>query len=118
MNTLYRDSVELYGAAVRGAKQGIDQIRSSPEVRPSPVRHPTLLLATGIGLGTIATCIERRRASLSIPRRVVQAASLVMAGLALWSSRKMIASTLGPASHAVGQARDRHWLRDHPITYA
>jgi hypothetical protein len=118
MKTLYRDSVEIYDAAVHGAKEAFDLGRSSPENRPSPIRHPSWLLATGIGLGTVATCIYRRRSSLFVPRRIVQATSLVMAGLALWSSRKLISSTVVPATRAVSRTRDRHWLRDHPITYA
>jgi hypothetical protein len=118
MVNAYRDSVEIWEAALAGARKGIEKTRQCEPAYCYHLRRSSWLVAAAAGIGTVAACAERFQGLKPGARRIIQACAAVLALAAIWDARNVLSAVLEPASRAVMQTRDQQWLRVHPIDYA
>jgi hypothetical protein len=113
MSNLYHDGKELFGAAMRGAREGFDQAHVREGDASDVLRCSVVMLAGSAVSSATAVFIENKPA-----KRILRGAAIALTGLAIWNSREVIGRILGPAGKAFGSARDTQWLRHNPIDYA
>jgi hypothetical protein len=113
MSNLYRDGKELFGAAMQGAREGFVQAHVGEGGASDALRCSVMMLAGSAASSATAAFIRNKPA-----KRILRGAAIALTGLAIWNSRGVIGSILGPAGKAFGSARDTQWLRQNPIDYA
>jgi hypothetical protein len=112
------EGVEVCRAAFLAAKEGIEGDPSGSSMTAADVRDSRLLLMGVIGIEIFANWPRHRSPGPSVFRRAAHATAVLMTGLALWNSRKLLHSAVASAGPAVHRTLDQQWLRAHPITYA
>jgi hypothetical protein len=118
MVNAYKDGVEIWEAALKGARTGFEKTLQSESGSSCHLRRSSWLVAAAVGIGTVAACAGHFRGLKPEARRVIQAFAAVLAVVAAWDSRVVVSTVLEPTSRAVKQTRDQQWLRVHPINYA
>jgi hypothetical protein len=113
---------ELAGSGLQGASQGRAEFLNGGPISPflADVNKKALKLATlGACVGVVGGYLGRknRPAVRAVAFGALGGAVGFAAGFA-WSSHNLAESVARGAMTNVAAARDRHWLKGHPIDYA